>query len=282
MAYKSVSLSFVFIAILFVLTNIELRAQANFTELNPENLPTSALGADRVGQSVVIKDEESGVEIVLKEVPTNSLSCDNGEMFALEDFENTNIGSNNVVPCLRPLNTLTNDLCYSTGAVISGFSLTTFNDPGQQYAVVVPPFLGVTNVAVGPNSIAADTRISFDVPTDQFELRIFDASGPGGLVKIELFDEKGDMLLDFNIFLNGPDIPTTLKGSSLAGGLARIDITDDIDDFGDTRELIYDLGFCKPVIPQVPTLSAWGIIALAGTLGITGFFILIRRKKLTA
>lgn len=38
---------------------------------------------------------------------------------------------------------------------------------------------------------------------------------------------------------------------------------------------------CAPIPTNVPTLSEWGLVAMAGILGIVGF-MLIRRKKVTA
>lgn len=42
--------------------------------------------------------------------------------------------------------------------------------------------------------------------------------------------------------------------------------------------------FCSGFSPttNVPTLSEWGLIAMAGVLGIIGFFMVIRRRKATA
>lgn len=38
---------------------------------------------------------------------------------------------------------------------------------------------------------------------------------------------------------------------------------------------------CEPLISNVPTLSEWGLIAMAGILGVVGFMV-IRRRKVTA
>ncbi len=37
-----------------------------------------------------------------------------------------------------------------------------------------------------------------------------------------------------------------------------------------------------PIVTNVPTLSEWGLIAMAGILGIIGFIMVIRRRKVTA
>jgi hypothetical protein len=38
---------------------------------------------------------------------------------------------------------------------------------------------------------------------------------------------------------------------------------------------------CRPPVSNVPTLSEWGLIAMASILGIVGFMV-IRRRQLTA
>ena len=42
-----------------------------------------------------------------------------------------------------------------------------------------------------------------------------------------------------------------------------------------------DTGLCDPLQRPIPTLSEWGLIAMAGILGIAGF-IVTRRKKAAA
>ncbi|MCK5391270.1 MAG: IPTL-CTERM sorting domain-containing protein [Deltaproteobacteria bacterium] len=37
-----------------------------------------------------------------------------------------------------------------------------------------------------------------------------------------------------------------------------------------------------PVVTEIPTLSEWGLIAMSGILGIVGFIMVIRRRKVTA
>ncbi len=41
-------------------------------------------------------------------------------------------------------------------------------------------------------------------------------------------------------------------------------------------------GQCVPRPAMVPTLSEWGLLAMAGILGIVGFIMVIRRRKVTA
>lgn len=51
---------------------------------------------------------------------------------------------------------------------------------------------------------------------------------------------------------------------------------------GDAYErIVYVLGDVPPAAAQVPTLSEWGLIAMAGVLGLVGFMVM-RRKRATA
>ena len=42
-----------------------------------------------------------------------------------------------------------------------------------------------------------------------------------------------------------------------------------------------ETGFCSNFVSEVPTLSEWGLIAMAGVLGVVGFMV-VRRKRVTA
>ncbi|MEM7009642.1 MAG: IPTL-CTERM sorting domain-containing protein [Thermodesulfobacteriota bacterium] len=52
-------------------------------------------------------------------------------------------------------------------------------------------------------------------------------------------------------------------------------------DFVPDRECNFQTGQCEGLARNVPTMSEWGLIAMAGVLGIIGYMIL-RRRKATA
>lgn len=56
-----------------------------------------------------------------------------------------------------------------------------------------------------------------------------------------------------------------------------------IDDLVENAFCNQDSGLCTQIISErnIPTLSEWGLMAMAGVLGIAGF-IIIRRKKAAA
>ena len=59
--------------------------------------------------------------------------------------------------------------------------------------------------------------------------------------------------------------------------------TGDVNFLGDAGQGgVSDLAFLNFVATDIPTLSEWGLIALAGVLGLTGFMVIRRRKAAAA
>ena len=61
------------------------------------------------------------------------------------------------------------------------------------------------------------------------------------------------------------------------GGGFRCGATEDLNSSVDFERIVYTNSLSRPI----PTLSEWGLIAMAAILGIVGF-IVIRRRKVTA
>ena len=249
---------------IFLITYAISNAQDSYSDINPEDIPE--LPTDVVQQDIL---GEGSITIFNDEVVFNNTCGD----LALEDFEDTNVGANNVESCTGPFNSLTNDACYSTGALIPGFSLIASPDPN---AVLTPNFLGVTNVAAGPGNFAADTVITFTEVVHAVGMVLVDPAGTT-TVDVQVFG-VGNVLLGTAtvnlISLNGHFLGILANQS-----IIRIEI---VETAGPQGELLYELSFgqCEVLIP-IPTLSEWGLIAMAGILGIIGFMV-IRRRKVSA
>jgi len=56
----------------------------------------------------------------------------------------------------------------------------------------------------------------------------------------------------------------------------RCGATQDLNDSRSFERIVYESSAPPPAIP---TLSQWGVIAMAGILGIAGFIMVIRRRK---
>ena len=66
-------------------------------------------------------------------------------------------------------------------------------------------------------------------------------------------------------------IDTSVGGCNFLGGVFIPGATCDDEEFGS----------CIALITDVPTLSEWGLIAMAGILGLVGYMV-IRRRKVAA
>ncbi len=120
----------------------------------------------------------------------------------------------------------------------------------------------------------------------QFE---FDVSGTGGMFSFNLSDPS-DNSLEFFLGIESSVSVTEIvpEGWELvdidcSGVGVVIEPIENGRDF--TCLKIFDTASCtfrnEGPPPSVPTLSQWGLIALAGILGIVGFMV-IRRRKVTA
>jgi len=187
-----------------------------------------------------------------------------------------------VASCPNPFNAMTNNACYSTGALINGFSLIAINtDPtAEDLAVLTPTIYGVTNVAVGHNAFISDSEYTFNPPVSAAGMVIFSPVTSGN-IDVDVYGPGEVYLGTATVSLTAGTIGTFL-GAVTPGLISRIVL----DDNGQTiAELVYDLYFgqCQEFANprEVPTLSEWGLIAMAGILGIAGFMV-IRRRKATA
>jgi hypothetical protein len=240
--YKVISSSIILITALFLVTSIEVSAQ-DLTFFNDQ-------------------------------VSFNN-SCPD---LAFEDFEDTNVPPNSSQGCPNPFNSLTNNLCYSPGALITGFSLSAPNptNPGMALSVLTPNNSGVTNVAVGPLTTPDDTEITFTELVKAVGMVLVSNRG-NTTVDVRVFGE-GNVLLGIAIVNITPTNGTFLGVLAADTTITRVELVET----GESKaELLYELSFGRCVIADVPTLSEWGLIAMAGILGIVGFMVL-RRRKVTA
>ncbi len=200
-------------------------------------------------------------------------TCDN---LAVEGFENTNVPPNDVESCPGPFNSFTNNICYSPGALIPGFSLSGSTDPGNPILVLTPPFSGLTNVAVGASVGTDKTVITFTEVVNTFGMVIV-SSDVNSTVEVQVFGGGAG-----NIFLGSTTVNVTpVNGTflgvlSVGGPITRIELGES----GQPQlELLYELSFgtCGSARP-IPTLSEWGLIAVALVLGIIGLLAIHGRR----
>lgn len=247
-------------------------AQDSFSELDPDTPVVAGPvneGQNLIGEVILVE----GL-VFTGDEGTFLQECSN---LAFEDFENTNAPANTVLSCSGSFNSSTNNACYSPDALLPGFSLSsTANMGGGDLVVITPPQIGLTNVAVGPNTFADDTIITFSPTVTSVGMSIVSPNGTS-VVDVNVFG-PGNVLLG-TATLNTPGGPTAdfLGITTSTGSIIRIEIVDN-----GIGELLYDLYFGQcdqaELTRNVPTLSEWGLITMAGLLGVSGFMVMRRRK----
>ena len=269
MIYKIISRTLILIAVLFLVTSIEVSAQDDFTDVNPEDVPELP---NDIAQDVIVNGD---ILIFDDEVEFNN-TCGG---FPIEDFSETNVGADTVLGCPNPFNSLTDNACFSPGDLIPGFSITDPIDPNSDALVVLTPaFFGATSVAVGANTFTAPTRITFTEFVDAVGMVLVSLRGNTN-TEVQVFG-AGNVLLG-TATVNLTSINGHFLGVQAEESITRIDLVETGPENG---TLLYELSFgqCVRVISSpIPTLSEWGLLAMASILGIVGFMV-IRRRKLTA
>ncbi len=139
----------------------------------------------------------------------------------VEDYSNTIVQDSAAVSAPGPFNSLTNNECFTPGAIVDGITLDNFI--GGNNVVLTPPFLGVTSVSVGPNSFDHNGEFSFTDPISTFG--------------VEIVMPMADGFVDILVF----GIYDTLGISSSNGTLAGVfwGVYSDED--------IYSISFIEPV-----------------------------------
>ena len=89
-----------------------------------------------------------------------------------EGFDNTNVAPGGFVSCEGPFNSMTDNDCYSPGAIVDGISF----DSDGLCAVLGVGILGNDSVWVGPTAHADNSFITLDPPVSVFGSQIFMAS----------------------------------------------------------------------------------------------------------
>jgi hypothetical protein len=256
-------LSLAFI-VLFTLSSTQVKAQVSITELDPSNIVTSP---DIPNSAQVIR--LNGLTIFNDESQFNSICTS----LPLEDFGNTIVPPNEAVNCPGPINSSTNDNCFTPGAVIDGFTFSGIpNGENGSLAVVTPTAFGVTSVVVGADFFVDNNEITFQ-------------NGGASAVGAEVFGLLGLTSVQVDIFGTGNELLGTTSVATSPNGvffgvisetpITRITFTNGEADF------YTNLTFGDCALTNIPTLSEWGMIAMAGVLGIIALLV-IRRRKATA
>lgn len=266
MSYKIISRSLIIITALFLVTSIGARAQDSVTDTDPGNIPGVGVGAEITLESVVLID---GVAFFDDQAAFNNTCAG----LAVEDFEDTLVPPNSTFACTSPFNNSTSNDCYVQGALIPGFSLIAPNPSNPATAMVVstPTVFGFTNVAAGANFFADDTVITFTDSVNAAGMVIVSLFG-NVPVEVQVFNEANGLIGSAIVNLTG-DVNGTFVGVLAQDSIARIVLESPLD------EQLYELSFgaCGVTRP-IPTISEWGMAAVAVLLFAAGIYYIRRRQ----
>jgi hypothetical protein len=143
-----------------------------------------------------------------------------------EDWSGTIVPAGGVASCLPPLNSATNDACFTTGSVLPGLELdVSVAGGGGEYVVLGVGFLGNTNVLVGPNSFVDDLVFNFNPAVRAAGFDLVNPGTPGQV---------------YNVTIYGPGgvIGTTTAVDGAEGNFWGVDSTD----VGGITSIVFDGG----------------------------------------
>lgn len=264
------------LSVLFFLTPAQLKAQGSYTELSPsdaftpENMSSSTKALEDNGSKafqlgeLTIFSNESQFRFVCRPLE-------------LENFEQTLLPPDSILSCPGPFNSSTNDDCFAPGALIEGFSLIGLPFAANGDLVVITPsfFPGMTDVVVGANDFNDNSEIIFQEPGIKgVGINLFTFAIDSSIVTIDVFG-PGDELLGTTQVRATPDGPF-FGVQSRNSPITSIRLT---NGYG---ILVSNLAFgdCSS-IENIPTMSEWGLMFLAGIMGIAAF-LAMRRKAASA
>lgn len=266
------------LSVLFFLDPAQLKAQESYTELNPSDAFTSKTSSD-LSSSTKTFDENNSKAVRLGDL---TIFSDESEFrfvcrpVELENFGQTLVPPDGIQECLGPFNSSTNNDCFTPGALIEGFSLIglPFADNGDLVVITPSFFPGMTDVVVGANDFNDNSEITFQDPGIKgVGINLFTFAIDSSIVTIDVFG-PGDLLLGSTQVRAAPDGPF-FGVQSGESPITRIRFS---NGYG---VLMSNLSFgeCASV-ENIPTMSEWGFMVLAGVLGITAF--LAMRRKIAA
>lgn len=173
----------------------------------------------------------------------------------IEDFEGGLTGAGGINTCNEPVNSASNDVCFTPGDLIDGFNITS-SLGGGVVALGVGIVPSQTSVVVGANSFAESTTISFDAAdVDAVGFQLLSNNEPNPIT-VTAFDSSNSIIGTISA------IPPTYIGFTSNIPIASVTIDEDAGQ----GELFDDLSFGVggPTAPPspVPALNNTAIAIL--------------------
>lgn len=216
------------------------------------------------------------------ELTTNETQfrADNPGLFT-QDFSSALVSPGNTMSCFTPVDASSFD-CFDPGDILPGIAFQNGPVPVDfGLSIAGPNAVGNTN----PEKVLITTQYfgDFEVVFPVGNVRaaginagcMFDSSGPCSIVVELRVLGVGDTVLvatdvlvsdQFNTFLGvtSSEVITKIVLRNLGG-----------ESFKGVSDVLFPIG---AQAENIPTLSEWGLIAMASILGIVGFIVINRRK----
>lgn len=191
-----------------------------------------------------------------------------------QDFLSTFVPPGDNILCDSPVNSQSDDNCFSPGDIMPGIEITGFllrllganfsNNGNPPNPLIISETGVVLDIFFAPGVDAAGIKagcVESQVPcSESARVLVF---GQGGQLAETVIPISGS----FNTFL----------GITASEPIVNVRLQDIVEGAPTDLGVLYVLfGSGR----NVPTLSEWGLMALAGTLGIVGL-LAVRRKKVT-
>ena len=206
----------------------------------------------------------------------------------IQNFQAANVAPGGAVGCNAPVNENSNGLCFTPGDILPGIEFTDNPGPDKEGLVVAGANLFGNNNP--PNVLLNDLfeknlDVVFTEVTDAVGLTLGciaddDANCTNQTIIVSVFGPA-------DILLGSTNVPATSFVNTFVGIVSGQPITRISLAFSAPSDIevkaIFDVrfGIGGGRVSSVPTLSEWGLIAMAGILGIAGFMVM-RRRKATA
>jgi len=178
-----------------------------------------------------------------------------GAAIPSEDFESGLVQAAEVATCVEPVNSASNDSCYTPGSLIPGFNVT--SSSGSGVVTLGSGLIGNSTTVIGANQFDDTTSVSFDA--EVFAVGLDVMSGGAVPVTVTAFDSSSNTIGSVTVNTSGSGVPTFVGLLSSATPIDSITLSDDTGG----GELFDNLTF-GPIgpPPTVPLFNIYTVLLL--------------------
>lgn len=189
------------------------------------------------------------------------------------------------INCDSPVNSQSNDQCFSPGFINTGIAFLVNESPGSAlFALVGPDF---SNGGNPPNVLVSSIDVSsFDIVFPASKARavgfeagcLSDGTPCSSELTVRVFGDGPNVIGETTIQLSAQF--DTFLGIEYTEPIRRVSIiTASQNVYQGVESVLFELG---PDVNPIPTLSEWGMMAAAAGIALIGVFYALRRRKASA